>query len=160
MKIPLINDHLLYEYFFTLVYRSGYKRHKCLKVEKYISRLLFKIEVWFHFFWRFIWSMSINSVIHKRHKCTNEMKGFMTNFFVVDLLFLQLSFSLYLSYILLIISKRLHYLWIFSSWLYSKEQVVYYMIYYLEKGQFLFCKVIPSSNPCRWVAETYLIKTL
>ncbi len=46
--------------FWPLVCRSGYKRHKCKKLETWISRLLIKIEVWF-IVWRFILSIIIYS---------------------------------------------------------------------------------------------------
>ncbi len=41
--------HLFYKCFVLSVCRSGYNRHKCKNLETYISRVLFKIKVWFFF---------------------------------------------------------------------------------------------------------------
>ncbi len=45
MKIPLINDHLLYEYIVRWSVSQAKKGLNVQKIEKYISGRIFKIEV-------------------------------------------------------------------------------------------------------------------
>ena len=97
VHISLIFEHILfYEYFVPSVCRSGYKRQEYNNTD--ISRLLFKIEIWFIF-------VKIH-LINDHLKCKYSVRlsvGYTTK--DIQTIWWKFSFIYHLQYIFLIISK-------------------------------------------------------